>query len=329
MTSSTRFVAIAIGAALLLGALLLASGVISLTPSERVKGPPPPPLLPGTAAAAAARRAAAGQPGGGQFPPPPDWHELPTGGMTVARDILKASEPPPTPFDRAWARRRLAGAGLRLEGVAWSEDASARIALLDGRNLRIGGTVQGFEVREIDPDAVTLVDDSGVTVRINLQEPGGAAARPDKTRAAPRRRPAATGGSGAGARPGASRPVSYAEIRRAEVDVERAIGRRLSVRERDQLRARIEREMSQLDPAARDALRAQIAGQMATQETSRARVRRDAATAARSRPGEPRPRAPGGATREPPRPAPPSTGPSRPPARPPVDAMNDPMRAGS
>jgi hypothetical protein len=120
------------------------------TPSPQTKGLPPPPRDPGSTARDSAIAA-----------PKPQ--------TSVSRPALPpqdAAASPPSksskkPLLRAKAQDSLASlsqSSLKLQAIAWSDDVQRRLAVINGRILREGGSVDGFVIKQIRRDDVVVSD---------------------------------------------------------------------------------------------------------------------------------------------------------------------------
>ncbi len=79
-----------------------------------------------------------------QTAPPPvqaTSKAVPAGPAAPASPVLA---PPPAP------------AGLTLQAISWAPGAESRIAVVNGQILHLGGEIDGYRVKAIEPDAVTV-----------------------------------------------------------------------------------------------------------------------------------------------------------------------------
>lgn len=77
-------------------------------------------------------------------------------------EALAPSTPPvPVPAPSAGSIKVLSdSAGLTLQAISWSTDAAGRIAVINGQVCREGDQVDGYIVRQIDPDDVIVSNDA-------------------------------------------------------------------------------------------------------------------------------------------------------------------------
>ena len=113
--------------------------------------------------------------------PPPDRNALPktppqpSGGKSEAgrQEIVrnpKASSPSKkmTVASKSEVQYdRLADAEFKLQAIAWFDEAAKRLAVINGRIIREGESVNGYTVRQIRPDDV-LVNDGSNTWRVEF-----------------------------------------------------------------------------------------------------------------------------------------------------------------
>ena len=86
-------------------------------------------------------------------------------GKSVQREtaaLATAAEGKPTPRAAAAARsyRRLDESKLKLQAIAWSNNAAQRIAVINGRIVREGESIEGFVVNQIRQEDVVVNDGS-------------------------------------------------------------------------------------------------------------------------------------------------------------------------
>lgn len=85
-----------------------------------------------------------------------------------ARPIQRVETDLPNPFDRAFATAELAGAALRLEGIA---PGNLAMAMISGRIVHVGDALGAWKVVRIDHNGVSLADSAGLRVDLALGDP--------------------------------------------------------------------------------------------------------------------------------------------------------------
>lgn len=66
---------------------------------------------------------------------------------------------------------RLEGAGFKIQAISWSENAGARLAVINNQVLREGDGIEGYHVSLINPDDIVLKRD-GKSFRLDFRSTG-------------------------------------------------------------------------------------------------------------------------------------------------------------
>lgn len=118
--------------------------------------PAPPPVAAGPQAAAPSRQ----PPPAVQAPPPSARLRGPVETPPAARAAPSPARTESAGPSRAEGLPRLEDGRLRLMAIAWFDDPGRRLAVVNGRILREGETVDGFRVRAIRRDEVVVSDEA-------------------------------------------------------------------------------------------------------------------------------------------------------------------------
>lgn len=88
----------------------------------------------------------------------------------VAPAVAHTPEAPPTPEPAPAAQGAtwVAPTPIRVTGIAWQKDAGSSVAMVNGRQVYEGETVEGSRVKEILPDRVRFLSASGGTFDVPL-----------------------------------------------------------------------------------------------------------------------------------------------------------------
>ena len=95
-----------------------------------------------------------GPPASGASPPVMPWAHTASPPVQATRKAAPAG--PAAPVSPPAFAPPPAASGLTLQAISWAPRAESRIAVVSGQILRVGDEIDGYRVKAIEPDAVTV-----------------------------------------------------------------------------------------------------------------------------------------------------------------------------
>lgn len=93
-------------------------------------------------------------------PPPASREKFRPSKKSIAGQRTAASKPPVAArkTDKATTYAKLADSSLKLQALAWSSDAARRMAVINGRIVREGESMDGYQINQIRQEDVVVSD---------------------------------------------------------------------------------------------------------------------------------------------------------------------------
>ena len=93
-------------------------------------------------------------------PPPASREKFRPSKKSIAGQRTAASKPPVAArkTDKAATYAKLADSSLKLQALAWSSDAARRMAVINGRIVREGESMDGYQINQIRQEDVVVSD---------------------------------------------------------------------------------------------------------------------------------------------------------------------------